>query len=129
MRGGKYAYEETDHNMIPYREPRDEEDRKRIESIIDKNKNDVVDLLEKHEFIDDDYKDNIFGENGLISAMRKDFKEKENTPHIKRNHALVERVAKRNKIERNFMKKGSYNDLYWDLLFLYGYPPDESSEA
>jgi hypothetical protein len=110
MRGGKHAYIIEDKDRM-LNNPRFGSSK------TGKNRDDVISILNNNSREKISNTDNVFGEHGDISEVRRMFKdERENYFEIRPD--LKTRVGLRG-ID-NFMKRGSYNDLYWDLESFFG---------
>jgi hypothetical protein len=112
MRGGYHAYIIEDTDMMPHNE-------RFGQPKTGKTRDDVISILNNNsrEKISNDTRDNVvFGKNGYISEVRRMFKD-----DIK-EHGLGGNLSTRVGLRGidNFMKRGSYNDLYWDLESYFG---------
>lgn len=113
MRGGYHAYKLKDDSMSMSRPGRFTNKT----GIMYKFPN-VVDILHENGFIDSTDKDAnfIIGKNGVISNIRHCFKEYKKSDLRKGYHNLETRLSERN---NDFLKEGTYNDLYHDLFKLF----------
>ena len=110
MRGGKHAYIIEDTDMMPHNErfgpPKTGRSRDDVIRILNNNSREKISNT-----------DNVFGEHGDISDVRRMFKDDRGN-YFKIRPYLKTRVGMRG--DDNFMKRGSYNDLYWDLESFFG---------